>query len=147
MTYLWFKAIHVFFVVSWFAALFYLPRIYVNLAAVSDTQSAEYQRLLGMATRLKRFSIPLHVGTWAFGLAIIFSGGMETASAWLSQHWLHAKLTLVLILSGYDGWCTRLLRDFKAGRNTRSHVWYRWFNEVPVLFLLAIVILVIVKPF
>ncbi|GAB2901128.1 CopD family protein [Uliginosibacterium flavum] len=145
MLYLWLKALHVFFVVSWFAALFYLPRIYVNLAAVPAENTAEYDRLLGMAQRLKRFSIPLHIGVWVCGLTLTIDslGGI---SAWWAQGWLHVKLLLVLCLSGYDGWCTRLLRDFIARRNTRSHVWYRWFNEVPVFFLIAILILVIVKP-
>lgn len=145
MLYLWLKALHVFFVISWFAALFYLPRIYVNLAAVPAENTAEYDRLLGMAQRLKRFSIPLHIGVWACGLTLTIDslGGI---SAWWAQHWLWVKLALVLCLSGYDGWCTRLLRDFAARRNTRSHVWYRWFNEVPVFFLIAILILVIVKP-
>lgn len=147
MLYLWVKALHVFFVISWFAALFYLPRIYVNLAAVPADSVAEYERLLGMAQRLKRFSIPLHVGTWLAGLSITFSNGLDNSGLWWSQHWLWVKLGLVLLLSGYDGWCTRLLRDFTARRNTRSHVWYRWFNEVPVFFLVAILILVITKPF
>ena len=146
MNYLWLKAVHVFFVISWFAALFYLPRIFVNLAQVQE-DGPERERLLGMATRLKKFSIPLHIGVWVMGLSIIFSGGMDGAMVWLQQGWLHVKLALVLLLSAYDGWCTRILRQFKAGRNTRSHVWYRWFNEFPVLILLAILILVIVKPF
>jgi protoporphyrinogen IX oxidase len=145
--YLWFKAAHVVFVVSWFATLFYLPRLYVNLAQVSDTKSAEYQRLLGMAERLKRFSIPLHIGTWVLGFSIIFSNGMDGVGAWFSQGWLHAKLALVLFLSAYDGKCSSLLRVFREGKNTRSHVWYRWFNEVPVVVLVVVVILVIVKPF
>lgn len=146
MTFLWLKAIHVFFVVSWFAALFYLPRIFVNLAQVPQA-GAERERLLGMATRLKRFSIPLHIGVWVMGLTLIFSGGTDVAAMWFKQGWLHAKLFLVLLLSGYDGWCTRILRQFKAGQNTRNHVWYRWFNEVPAVVLLLILILVIVKPF
>lgn len=147
MLYLWLKAFHVFFVVSWFAGLFYLPRIYVNLAAVADMQGAEYERLLGMARRLKRFMLPLLVGTWLLGLSIIFSNGMEGAMAWLSQGWLHVKLVLVLGLTGYDGYCKKLLRDFERRENRRSHVWFRWFNEIPALALLLIVILVIVKPF
>ncbi|GAA5172456.1 CopD family protein [Viridibacterium curvum] len=146
MLYLWLKAIHIFFVISWFAGLFYLPRIFVNLAQVPQA-GAERERLLGMAQRLKRFMIPLLAGTWIFGLAIVFSNGMDSASVWFKQGWMHAKLLLVIVLSGYDGYCKKLLRDFEAGRNTRSHVWFRWFNEVPAALLLIILILVVVKPF
>jgi len=147
MMYMWLKAIHVFFVVSWFAGLFYLPRIYVNLAMVPADSPAERHRLLLMARKLKRFMLPLMIGTWIFGLAMIFYGGMEAAKVWLSQGWLHAKLFIVLLLTGYDGYCSRLLRDFAAGRNTKSHVWFRVFNELPAVALLFVVILVIVKPF
>ncbi|GAB4060336.1 CopD family protein [Uliginosibacterium sediminicola] len=146
MLYLWLKAIHVFFVISWFAGLFYLPRIFVNLAQVPEA-GAERARLLGMALRLKRFMLPLMIGTWLFGLAVIFSNGMESASVWFHQGWLHAKLLLVLVLTGYDGYCKHLLRDFQNGRNSKSHVWFRWFNEIPAALLLIILILVIIKPF
>lgn len=145
MPYLWLKAIHVFFVISWFAGLFYLPRIFVNLAAVGAGDGAEYARLLGMAQRLKRFMLPLMLGTWIFGLGLTFT--LAGPHFWWSQPWLHAKLLLVLCLTGYDGFCSALLRQFRERRNTRSHVWFRWFNEVPVLFLLGILILVIVRPF
>jgi putative membrane protein len=145
MAYPWLKAIHVFFVISWFAGLFYLPRIYVNLAAVSDPQSAEYARLLGMAQRLKRFMLPLMLGTWIFGLAITFT--LAGPKMWWTQPWLHAKMLLVVCLTGYDGFCSKLLQDFRKQRNVRSHIWFRWFNEVPVIFLLGILILVIVRPF
>ncbi len=135
---LWVKAFHIIFVVSWFAGLFYLPRIYVNLAmAESDAEKA---RLLQMAGKLYRFMTPLGVlalvfGTWLW-LGFGFSGG-----------WLHAKLTLVLLLVAYHLYCGKLLKEFASGRNSKSHVWYRWFNEFPVLMLAAIVILVVVKPF
>lgn len=145
MAYPWLKAVHVFFVISWFAGLFYLPRIFVNLAAVQDAAGAEYERLLGMAQRLKRFMLPLMLGTWIFGLTITFT--LTGPAFWWHQPWLHAKLLLVLCLSAYDGYCSSLLRSFRERRNARSHVWFRWFNEVPVLFLLGILILVIVRPF
>ncbi|MCX9157457.1 CopD family protein [Niveibacterium sp. 24ML] len=147
MMYMWLKAFHAFFVVSWFAGLFYLPRIFVNLAMVPADSHAERERLLLMARKLKRFMLPLMIGTWIFGLAMIFYGGKEAAYGWMSQGWLHAKLFIVLLLTGYDGYCSRLLRDFAAGRNTKSHVWFRVFNELPALALLFVVILVIVKPF
>ncbi len=135
---LWIKAFHIIFVTSWFAGLFYLPRIYVNLAMV--TQDAERERLLLMAHKLYRFMTPLGVlalvfGTWLW-LGYGFSGG-----------WLHAKLMLVLLLVIYHWYCGRLLVAFKQGRNTHDHVWYRWFNEAPVLILAVVVILVTVKPF
>ncbi|MGC2457607.1 MAG: CopD family protein [Gallionellaceae bacterium] len=135
---LWIKAFHIIFVTSWFAGLFYLPRIYVNLAMA--TQDAERERLLLMAHKLYRFMTPLGVLALAFGmwlwLGYGFSGG-----------WLHAKLTLVLLLIAYHFYCGKLLAAFKQGNNTHGHVWYRWFNEVPVLILMAVVILVTVKPF
>ncbi|MBK9217414.1 MAG: CopD family protein [Uliginosibacterium sp.] len=146
MLYLWMKAFHVFFVVSWFAGLFYLPRIFVNLAQIRpDTD--EYRRLLGMAQRLKRFMLILMLGTLIFGSAIMLSNGMEGFYLWLAQKWLWAKTALVLVLFGYDGYCSVLLREFVGGRNRRQHVWYRWFNEVPTFILLAVCILAIVKPF
>lgn len=137
---LWIKAFHIVFVVSWFAGLFYLPRIFVNLAMVPADSAAERERLLLMAGKLYRFVNPIMglaigLGVWLW-LGYGFNGG-----------WLHAKLALVLGLGAYQGWCGRLLKDFAAGRNTRSHVWYRVFNEVPVLALFAICILVVVKPF
>src|ERR1700712_2800581 len=117
MIFLWLKAIHVFFVISWFAGLFYLPRIFVNLAGISVNAAAdsgaERARLLGMAGGLKRFLIPLMLGTWIFGIAMIVSGGADGMHMWLHQHWLHAKLALVLVLTGYDGYCKKLLRDFQ----------------------------------
>jgi len=146
MLYLYLKALHIFFVVSWFAGLFYLPRIFVNLAMVPAENVAERERLLTMARKLKRFMLPLMIGTWLLGLAII-SNGMEAARYYFAGGWLHAKLVLVILLSGYDGYCNKLLRDFVQGRNTRSHTWFRVFNELPALALFLIVILVVVKPF
>lgn len=145
MAYPWLKVIHVFFVISWFAGLFYLPRIFVNLATVEGQSGPEYERLLGMARRLKRFMLPLMLGTWIFGLALTFT--LTGPAMWWSQGWLHAKLLMVLCLTGYDGFCSKLLCDFQFKRNARSHVWFRWFNEIPVFFLLAILVLVIVRPF
>ncbi|NNG25116.1 CopD family protein [Telluria aromaticivorans] len=135
---LWIKAFHILFVVSWFSGLFYLPRIFVNLA--QETNPAVIERLLGMARRLYRFTTILAVpavllGLWLW-LGYGFSGG-----------WLHAKLALVLVTIGYHHACGSLLRKFEAGQNKRSHKWFRYFNEMPVLVLLAIVILVVVKPF
>ncbi|WP_018609863.1 CopD family protein [Uliginosibacterium gangwonense] len=146
MLYLWMKAIHVFFVVSWFAGLFYLPRIFVNLAQVAPG-NAEYDRLLGMARRLKRFMLILMAGTFIFGGAVIFSNGLEGVPFWLVQKWLWVKAVLVIGLVAYDYGCAILLREFEQGRNQYSHVWFRWFNEAPTIILLIVCILAIVKPF
>jgi putative membrane protein len=135
---LWIKAFHIVFVASWFAGLFYLPRIYVNLA--QETSSAAVERLLGMARRLYRFTTILAVPA-------VLLGGWLWAGYGFPGGWMHAKLALVLLVIGYHHACGSLLRKFENGVNTRSHKWYRWFNEVPVLLLIAIVILVVVKPF
>jgi len=146
MLYLWMKAIHVFFVIGWFAGLFYLPRIFVNLAQIPHG-SAEYLRLIGMAQRLKRFMLILMVGTVLFGSAIMLSNGQEGFMFWLAQKWLWLKAVFVLGLLAYDFYCSVLLQQFARGLNRRDHVWYRWFNEVPTIILLVVCILVIVKPF
>ncbi|PKO84491.1 MAG: hypothetical protein CVU17_02515 [Betaproteobacteria bacterium HGW-Betaproteobacteria-11] len=137
---LWLKAFHIVFVVSWFAGLFYLPRIFVNLALVAEDSDAERARLILMAQKLYRFVTPLAVlaiglGFWLW-LGFGFSGG-----------WLHAKTLLVAILAAYHFWCGRLLAGFVRGKPARGHVWFRVFNEIPVLLLIAICILAVVKPF
>ncbi|MBA4743269.1 MAG: CopD family protein [Azoarcus sp.] len=132
------KWLHIVFVVSWFAGLFYLPRLYVNHAMVEDAATRE--RLALMERKLFRFMTPLGVLALGFGLWLWMGWGF-------SGGWLHVKLMLVLGLVAYHAYCGKLLADFAAGRNTRSHVWYRWFNEVPVLVLFAVVFLTVVKPF
>ncbi|KAI3594859.1 Protoporphyrinogen IX oxidase, HemJ [Cupriavidus sp. U2] len=139
---LWVKAFHILFVVSWFAGLFYLPRIFVNLAM--ETDPASVRRLLLMARKLFRFMTMLAVPALVFGLWLFLGYGIGRGAG---QGWMHAKLALVLVLIGYHHGCGVLLRKFERGANTRSHTFYRWFNELPVLVLLAIVILVVVKPF
>jgi len=139
---LWVKAFHILFVISWFAGLFYLPRIFVNLAM--ETDAASVQRLLLMARKLFRFMTMLAVPAVVFGLWLFLGYGIGRGTG---QGWMHAKLALVLVLIGYHHGCGVLLRKFERGANTRSHTFYRWFNELPVLVLLAIVILVVVKPF
>lgn len=137
-TYLWIKAFHVVFVTSWFAGLFYLPRIFVNLASVEDVATRE--RLLLMARKLLGFMTLLALIAVALGMWLL-GHGAKTAG------WMHAKLALVALLIGYHGWCALLLMKFASDRNIRSHLWFRWFNEVPVLLLVAIVVLAVVKPF
>lgn len=139
---LWVKALHIVFVASWFAGLFYLPRIYVNLAMVAPGSVAERERLLLMARKLLRFTTLLAVPALALGLWLWLGWGIGRGTGWM-----HAKLAVVALAIGYHHACASLLRKFVAGTSTRGHRWFRWFNEVPVLLLLAAVVLVVVKPF
>ena len=141
---LWIKSLHIVFIASWFAGLFYLPRIFVNLAMVSPDSLAERDRLLLMAGKLLRFTTILAVPALVFGAWLWLGYGIGRGPG---NGWMHAKLTAVLLVVGYHHACGVLLRKFVQNRNTRSHRWFRWFNEVPVLLLLAIVVLVVVKPF
>lgn len=136
---LWLKAFHIIFVVTWFAGLFYLPRLFVYHAATTDAVSLE--RFVVMERRL--FAIM----TLGAVLAVVFGGAMIIAApAYLGFRWLHVKLTLVAALIGYHIWCRALLSTLAEGRNVHSQRWYRLFNEVPALLLIAIVILAVVKP-
>jgi len=141
---LWVKAFHIVFVASWFAGLFYLPRIFVNLAMVAPGSSAERERLLLMARKLLRFMTLLAVPALALGLWLWLGYGIGRGPG---NGWMHAKLFVVVLTLGYHHACWLLLGKFRRGANHRSHVWYRWFNEAPVLLLLAAVVLVVVKPF
>ena len=137
---LWVKSLHIIFVVTWFAGLFYLPRLFVYHAQATDALSQE--RFVVMERKLFRgIMTPSAVLAIAFGVWL-WLGWFRGAGGWL-----HAKVVLVLILLGYHVWCWRLLRAFADGRNRRSHVWYRWFNEAPVVILFATVFLVVLKPF
>ena len=137
---LWLKAFHVIFVVTWFAGLFYLPRLFVYHVAATDAPSLD--RFVIMERRL--FGIMTLGGTLAvvFGIAMIVA-----APAYLRFGWLHVKLTLVLALIAYHLWCRSLMVAFREGRNKHSERWFRMFNEAPALLLVAIVILAVVKPF
>lgn len=139
---LWIKALHIVFIVSWFAGLFYLPRILVNLA--QETEPAATQRLLLMGRKLYRFMLPLAIGTIIFGVWLWLGYGIGKGPG---NGWMHAKLLLVVLLIGYHHASGSLLKKFELGTNKRSHVWFRFYNEVPVILLVAIVILVVVKPF
>jgi putative membrane protein len=136
---LWLKAFHVVFMVTWFAGLFYLPRLFVYHAMSGDAPSDE---------RFKVMERKLYYGIMTPGAVLTVVSGL---GLWLGYGiggaWLHAKLALVAGLVVYHFWCGHLVKVFRTGANVRTHVWYRWFNEVPVLFLVAIVVLVIVKPF
>lgn len=137
---LWIKALHIVFVASWFAGLFYLPRIFVNLAM--ETDPVVNERLLLMARKLYRFMTLLMVPALVLGLWLWLQYGIGEQSIWM-----YLKLFLVLLLVGYHHICKSLLKKFENGENTHSHIWYRWFNEIPVLGMIAVVILVVVKPF
>lgn len=143
MLYLWLKALHIVSMVCWFAGLFYLPRLFVYHAQSEDNISKE--RFSVMERKLYRGIMgPAMIATLVFGIWLL----SLNASAYFTQGgWMHAKLTLVVLLIGYHHMCGAQLKRFARGENTRSHVFYRWFNEVPVLILLAIVILVVVRPF
>lgn len=142
--YLWVKAFHIVFVASWFAGLFYLPRLFVNLAMVSPDSHAERERLLLMARKLYRFSSLLMVPAIALGLWLWLGYGIGLGAG---NGWMHAKLAAVVGVLGYHHVCRRLLRSFEGLSNRRSHRWFRVFNEVSVLLFAAIVVLVVVKPF
>lgn len=139
--YLWIKAFHIIAVVTWFAALFYLPRLFVYHAQSEDSISRERFKI--MERKLYRgIMTPSMVVAVGLGLGLLW-----LQPAWLSQGWMHAKLTLVAALIVYHFVCGGILKSFAADNNTRSHVFYRWFNEAPVFVLLGAVILVVVKPF
>ncbi len=139
---LWIKSLHIVFIVSWFAGLFYLPRIMVNLA--QETEAVATQRLLLMARKLYRFMTLLQFAAVLFGVWLWLGYGIGKGP---ENGWMHAKLFLVILVIGYHHACSSLVKKFENAINTRSHIWFRWFNEVPVILLLAIVILVVVKPF
>jgi putative membrane protein len=135
---LWVKTFHIIFMVTWFAGLFYLPRLFVYHAMSEDAASIERFKIM---ERKLFYGImtPGGVITLALGLWLWLGFG-------ITGNWMMAKLALVAVLIAYHLYCAKLLLDFKHDRNTRSHVWFRWFNELPVLLLVAIVILVVVKP-
>jgi putative membrane protein len=141
---LWIKALHLIFMTSWFAGLFYLPRILVNLAMVPVDSHAERERLLLMARKLYRFMAPLMLLTLVWGLALWVLYAQQGVRL---GGWMHAKLALVIALIGYHHVCGAFIKRFARGECQRSHVWFRVFNEVPVVILSAVVLLAVLKPF
>lgn len=138
---LWLKAFHLIAIISWFAGIFYLPRLFVYHALATDQATRDHLKI--MERKLYRFMTPFAVLTVLFGGAMI---AMYPAY-YLSAHWLHAKLALVALLIGYHLYCGRLVKLFADDANVRSHVFYRWLNELPVLVMFGAVILAILKPF
>ncbi len=137
---LWVKSLHLIFMVTWFAGLFYLPRLFVYHAQATDPVSIE---------RFKLMERRLYRGIMTPGAVLTIAFGVWLWLGWFrgSSSWLHAKIALVALLVGYHVWCGRLLADFAVDRNTKSQVWLRWFNEFPALILVATVFLVVFKPF
>ncbi len=145
---LWVKSFHIVFVASWFAGLFYLPRIFVNLALVAPQSGAERQRLLLMARKLYRFTALLSVPALGLGLWLwIAYWSLPGFGQGPGNLWLYVKLVMVALAFAYQHACGSLLRKFEAGAASPSHIWFRWFNEVPVVILTVTVVLVVVKPF
>tara|TARA_R110000764_G_scaffold955_1_gene3552 strand:+ start:11373 stop:11804 length:432 start_codon:yes stop_codon:yes gene_type:complete len=141
-TILWLKAFHVFFMVAWFSGIFYLPRIFVNHA--ESKEPSVHQHFKGMERRLLYFVTPFALLTVLLGIAIIVQYGY----AWFAAaKWLHLKIGLVILLLLYHGYCFKLVKIFADDKNTRSGKFYRFFNEIPVIILLIIVILAYIKPF
>jgi protoporphyrinogen IX oxidase len=141
MLILWIKSLHLIFMVTWFAGLFYLPRLFVYHAMADDQPSIE---------RFKVMERKLFWGIMTPGAVLTLAFGVWLWLGWFRGAfggWFHAKLALVALLVAYHLWCWRLLKDFAAERNTKSHVWFRWFNEVPTVILFATVLLVVLKPF
>ena len=142
MLFLWLKAFHIIAVITWMAGIFYLPRLFVYHAGATDTVSSE--RFKVMERKLYRGIMnPSMMVAVALGIWMI----LLNPDFYMSQGWMHAKLTMAVLMIGYHIWCGRLLRRFRDDQNTHSHVFYRWFNEAPVLLLLGIVIMVVVRPF
>jgi putative membrane protein len=139
---IWVKGLHVIFMVTWFAGLFYLPRLFVYHADVQDAVS--HDRFLVMERKLFAIMTIGAVLTAVFGLWLLAAYAW---AAWSGSGWLHTKLGLVAGLAVYHLYCLKIMREFRAGTARHSHVFYRWINEIPALLLIAIVLLAVVKPF
>ena len=139
---IWVKALHLIFMVAWFAGLFYLPRLFVN-HAMTDQASLHIQFGI-MERKLYRFITPWMVLTLAFGAWLLFDYAWQ---AYAHTSWLKIKLSLIIILVGYHFYCGKLIRELAANPAYQTHIWFRWFNELPVFILFAVIILAVVKPF
>ena len=139
---MWLKAWHLIFMVTWFAGIFYLPRLFVYHSMTEDTPGKERFKI--MERKLYRFTTPWMILTLGLGFWMLYDYAWE---AYSSMMWLHIKLLLLALLTAYHFYCGKLVKDFAEDRNIRNHTWFRWFNEVPVLMLFAIVLLAVLKPF
>lgn len=140
---LWLKALHLIFMVTWFAGLFYLPRLFVYHAMSNDKIS--HERFKAMEAKLYfGITTPGMILTLFFGIWMIFDYAWSLYSTSL---WLHIKFVLLALLIVYHGFCGKWLLDFRHGNNKHSHVFFRWVNEIPVIFLIAIILLAVIKPF
>lgn len=139
------KSLHIFSIIAWFVGIFYLPRLFVYHAqltnSAADKSTAAWFKI--MEKRLLFFVTPFALLSIICGVILIFLYGRDW---FIASHWLHHKITLVIILCVYHGYCFKLLKDFSNDNNQRSHVFYRIFNELPVLLLIAIIILAVMKP-
>ena len=140
---LWFKALHLIFMVTWFAGLFYLPRLFVYHAMSNDKISTD--RFKVMEKKLfYGITTPGGIFTIIFGYCLLIANGIDSYN---NQLWFWLNMVLILILVLYHIYCFFLLQDFKYDKNKHTHIWYRWFNEIPVLILVGIILLVVIKPF
>jgi len=145
MSYLAIKAWHLIWMVCWFAGLFYLPRLYVYHAMCEPADERGRQRFKIMESKLYwGITTPAAILTLFFGFWLLYSGAWN---AYSSMGWLHTKLALIALLVGYHIWCGKILFDFKSEKNTKHHVWFRWFNEAPVIVLVSVILLASLKPF
>jgi len=140
---LWIKTFHIIFVASWFAGLFYLPRIFVNLAMLNESEHGTKERLILMAEKLLRFTSILMVPSILFGLILWAYYGIGFSA---QQGWMHVKLGLVVLTLIYHLYCYKILQQFKENKSLNTHIWYRWFNEIPVILMVFVVALVVNKP-
>lgn len=138
---LWVKAFHLIFMVAWFAGLFYLPRIFVNHAMTENQDTSEHFKI--MERKLYRFIMPWMILTLVFGFWMLYEYAWAAFGHML---WLHIKLALIALLVVFHFYCGKLVKVFAEDKNTRSHVWYRWFNELPVVILFAVILLAVLKP-
>jgi len=138
---LWVKAFHLIFMVAWFAGLFYLPRIFVNHAMTEHQETREHFKI--MERKLYRFIMPWMILTLVFGFWLLYEYAWAAFGHML---WLQVKLLLIALLVAFHFYCGKLVKDFARDNNTHGHVWYRWFNELPVLVLFAVILLAVLKP-
>lgn len=143
---LWIKTFHIIFVASWFSGLFYLPRIFVNLAMLDNQDEQTRSRLVMMSDKLFKFMTLLSLPSLILGIVLWQYYGLGSGGSGSDLGWMHIKVLLVLLICVYHFYCYKLLKNFKENKSQRTHIWYRFFNEVPVLLMVYVVALVVNKP-